>query len=91
MGSKMMRMVVVLLAQAVILTPGQVWACPVCFGAVDSPMARGMNWAIFALLGITGGVLCAFAAFFIYLLKRSRMMLGQEMSLPRSTQPGGGY
>ena len=91
MGSKMMRMVAMLLAQAWILAPGQVWACPVCFGAVDSPMARGTTWAVLVLIGITGSVLCAFAAFFIYLFKRSRMMLGQEASLPRSTQPGGGY
>ena len=91
MGSKMMRLVVTLSAQALILAPTQVWACPICFGDVDSPMARGMTWAVLVLIGITGGVLCAFAAFFIYLFKRSRMMLGQEGNLPKATQPGGGY
>ena len=91
MTGKIIPVALLIAVAWLMLAPAEAWACPVCFGAVDSPMARGMHWAIFALLGITGGVLCAFAAFFIYLFKRSRMMLGQEVSLPRSTQPGGGY
>ena len=42
-------------------------ACPVCFGASDSPLVHGSNLAILALLGVTVGVLGAFAAFFLHL------------------------
>ena len=37
-----------------------------------------MNWAVFTLLGITGGVLSGFVAFIFHLLKRSRQVLGNE-------------
>lgn len=36
-------------------------ACPVCFGAADSPMAEGMNAGIFVLLGVTATLLAAIA------------------------------
>ncbi len=49
-------------------------ACPVCYGAADSPMTDGMNVAILSLLGITGGVLAGFIAFFVYLRKRAKML-----------------
>ncbi len=91
MSASRLRAVVLLVAQSLILAPGYAWACPNCVGLADSPMVRGMSWAVFALLGITGGVLCAFAAFFMYLFKRSRRMLGQEVTLQRSAQPGRGY
>ncbi len=91
MSASRLRAVVLLVAQALILAPGCAWTCPNCVSVADSPMIRGMSWAVFALLGITGGVLCAFAAFFIYLFKRSRRMLGEEVTLQRSAQRGGGY
>ena len=67
----------VLLAMAVSLaTPQMSWACPVCFGDPNSQMAIGASWGILLLLGVTAGVLSAFAGFFLYLMKRSRMSLG---------------
>jgi hypothetical protein len=51
--------------------PAAVLACPVCFGQNDSPMAWGTNAGIFFMLGVTGAVLAAFAAFFIYLMRRA--------------------
>ena len=63
------------------------WACPVCFGDPNSPMAIGASWGILLLLGVTAGVLSAFAGFFLYLMKRSRMALGGErIDLSRSPQ-----
>ena len=91
MSAPRLRAVVLLVAQSLILAPGYAWACPNCVSLADSPMVRGTIWAVVALLGITGGVLCAFAAFFMYLFKRSRRMLGQEVTLQRSAQPGGRY
>ena len=54
-------------------------------------MTQAVGWGVVVLLGVTGGVLFAFAAFFVYLFKRSRRMLGQEVTLQSSAQPGGGY
>ena len=47
-------------------------ACPVCYGANDSPMTAGMNTAILVMLGITGFVLVLIAAFFVWLWRKSR-------------------
>jgi hypothetical protein len=49
-------------------------ACSVCFGDPDSPHTQGMNNAILFLLAVTAGVLAAFAGFFIYLWRRSRVV-----------------
>lgn len=66
----------VLIAIAFVVTFGMqnVIACPSCYGAPDSPMTEGMNMAILSLLGITGGVLMSFVAFFVYLRRRARML-----------------
>jgi hypothetical protein len=66
---------IVLIAALVLFESQAIFACPVCYGASDSPMADGVNAAILALLGVTGGVLSLFGAFFLYLRKRSRKTL----------------
>lgn len=53
--------------------PRPALACAVCFGQSDSPMAWGVNMGIFLMLGVTGAVLAAFAAFFVYLMRRARI------------------
>lgn len=63
----------------VLLTPAESWACPICFGTdPNSDIGQAMNWAVFALLGITGGVLSGFVGFIFHLIKRSRQALGHE-------------
>jgi hypothetical protein len=62
-----------LVAAALLAVPRIALACPVCFGQSDSPMAKGVNMGIFVLLGVIVSVLAAFAAFFVYLVRRSRM------------------
>jgi hypothetical protein len=49
-------------------------ACSVCFGQSDSPLAQGTNMAIFFMLGVTGVMLASFAGFFIYLIRRKRLL-----------------
>ena len=62
----------------VFLAAGDALACPICFGGdPDSQLAQGMNWAVFLLLGVTGGVLTGFVGFIFHLIKRSRQALGQ--------------
>ena len=47
-------------------------ACSVCFGASDSPLAKGANMGIFFMLGVTFFMLGAFGSFIIYLIRRQR-------------------
>jgi hypothetical protein len=51
-------------------------ACPVCFGAPDSPQVKGMQMGILVLLAITVAVLGSFAAFFLYLRRRQKLYGG---------------
>jgi hypothetical protein len=45
-------------------------ACAVCFGANDSLQFKGMQIGILVLLAVTGCMLVAFGAFFMYLKRR---------------------
>jgi hypothetical protein len=47
------------------LSPAPLFACATCYGASDSPMAQGMNWGIFTLLGVILSVLACVVAFFV--------------------------
>lgn len=60
-----------LLTIGLIAAPRAAFACPVCFGENDSPMALAMNMGILFMLIIVAGVLGAFASFFIYLIRRA--------------------
>jgi hypothetical protein len=53
--------------------PRAAQACAVCFGQSDSPMALSVNMGIYVLLGVTAGVLAAFGAFFVHLMRQARM------------------
>jgi hypothetical protein len=52
-------------------SPCPLWACAACYGASDSPMAAGMNWGIFTLLGVVVMVLSGIAGCGIYFVRRS--------------------
>ncbi|MCY4027463.1 MAG: hypothetical protein OXH75_14280 [Acidobacteria bacterium] len=77
----------------VVLAPAVAAACPICFGLEPgSDEARSLNWAVFTLLGVTGGVLSGFVGFMFHLLKRSRQALGSDPSFDaaaRRAEPGG--
>lgn len=47
-------------------------ACPVCFGAPDDPMVKGVNNGIWVLLGLVGAVQLGFVAMFWSFWKRAR-------------------
>jgi len=53
-------------------------ACAVCFGASDSLQFKGMQIGILVLLGFTGAMLAAFAAFFLYLRRRQNSFSATE-------------
>lgn len=62
-----------------VLMPGAALACPVCFGGdPDSAMIQSARWAVFALLGVTAGVLSGFVGFIFHLIKRARQAHGND-------------
>jgi hypothetical protein len=61
----LLTLVTLLLAQAVS-------ACPVCFGAPDDPMVKGVNNGIWVLLGVVGFVQIGFIALFFSFWRRAR-------------------
>ena len=77
-------------AMLAVLIPAAAEACPICFGAEPgSAEARSLNWAVFTLMGVTGGVLSGFVAFMFHLLKRSRQAIGSEETFDEQVGPGG--
>jgi len=80
---KTKHLVTVLIVLAV---PRAAFACPVCFGQSDSPMASAANLSIFVMLIITVAVLAGFATFFIQLIRRARM--AERLSAHGDTQEG---
>lgn len=56
---------------AAAMQPGSLWACAACYGQSDSPLAAGMNWGIFSLLGVVVAVLGGIAGFFVYLARKA--------------------
>ena len=67
-----------LLTIGLLAAPRAAFACPVCFGENDSPMALAMNMGILFMLIIVAGVLGGFASYFIYLIRRARRVAEQE-------------
>ena len=52
------------------MSPSPLFACAACYGKSDSPLASGMNWGIFTLMGVIVSVLVSIAGFFVYLIRR---------------------
>jgi hypothetical protein len=64
----------VLIAIAILLVPTVLSACPVCYGAPDSPMTKSSNNAIGFLLGVIGFVQIGFIAMFWSFWRRAKAM-----------------
>lgn len=72
----------ILITMLLLAAPRAAFACPVCFGQSDSPMASAANLSILVMLIIVGGVLAGFASFFIYLMRRARMFADDAAGRP---------
>ncbi len=53
-------------------------ACAACYGQSDSPLAQGMNWGIFSLLGVVVGVLTGITTFFVVISRKSAAVRAVE-------------
>ena len=76
------------LALGMIFHSPSVFACAMCYGKSDSPLAQGMNWGIFSLLAVIVTVLGGIATFFIYLARKSARTQSSapDAALPEPTQ-----
>ena len=59
---------------AALLLPAAAAACAVCFGDPEDPMAKGMNNAILALLGVVALVQAGLVAMFVSFWVRIRRL-----------------
>jgi len=62
----------IVIAIALVLTPAILSACPVCYGAPNSPMTKSSNNAIIFMLGIIGFVQVGFVAMFWSFWRRAK-------------------
>jgi hypothetical protein len=87
-GLGMIR-VVTMAAAIVIGGSSSVFACPVCFGALETPMIDGTKLGILVLLGITLAVQGAFVGFFLYLRQRAKRIADIDLDTEWSELQGG--
>lgn len=62
----------VVIALCLLLVPSILSACPVCYGAPNSPMTTSSNNAIMFLLGVVGFVQIGFIALFWTFWRRAK-------------------
>lgn len=68
------RWLITALVLVPVVLPETCLACATCFGKSDSRLAQGMNMGIFTLLAIVMVMWVGFAAFFIFIARRSRRL-----------------
>jgi len=87
MNFRKVKTLAALMLFAAALQPASVFACAACYGASDSPLAKGMNAGIFSLLGVVALVLGGFASFFVYLGKKSAEVNSPDAEPVQKTEP----
>jgi len=69
-------------ALAVLLVgPSSLFACPLCFGAEETPLINGAKLGVLVMLGVLFAVQGAFVAFFLHLRKRAKQNADIELDL----------
>jgi hypothetical protein len=63
-----------LITVVTLAVPRAALACPVCFWQSDAPMAYATNMGILMMLGVVAAMLSGFAAFFVHLSRRARLV-----------------
>jgi len=56
-----------------------VFACPMCFGADESPLIDGAKLGVLVMVAITLAVQGAFVAFFLYLRRRAKRIADLDL------------
>lgn len=68
---------------AVLLVPSAAAACPICFGATESPLLDSARLGVAAMAGLTVCVLGAFAGWFLRLAK----LEAEQVAAEREEEP----
>ena len=80
---------VLILATAVLLGGNSsAFACPVCFGALETPMVDASRLGVIVLLALTLSVQGAFVGFFLYLRKRAQRIADMDLDTEWSELQG---
>jgi hypothetical protein len=58
-----------------------VLACPLCFGAAETPLIDGAKLGVLVMLGVLFAVQGAFVAFFLHLRKRAKENADVEIDM----------
>jgi hypothetical protein len=70
----------ILTAALATLSPSPLFACAACYGRSDSPLAHGINWGIFTLLGVVVLMLSSIATFFVFLIRREAAAQARKLA-----------
>jgi hypothetical protein len=76
-----------ILLAATVLAPSSLFACAACYGKSDSPLAHGMNWGIFTLMGVILTVLTCIALFFVHVIRGEQAQIETDKNLPQQNPP----
>ncbi len=66
-------------AALVLIAGSPLLACPLCFGAEETPLIDGAKLGVAVMLGITFAVQAGFLGFFLYLRKRARRIADADL------------
>ena len=72
---------------AAALAPSPLFACAACYGKSDSPLAHGMNWCIFTLMGVILTVLTCITLFFVHVIRGEQAQIEADNNLPPQNPP----
>jgi len=61
-------------------SPSPLFACAACYGRSNDPLAHGINWGIFTLLGIVVLMLSSIATFFFFLIRRETAAQAKKLA-----------
>ena len=70
------------LIAAAALAPSPLFACAACYGKSDSPLASGMNWGIFTLMGVILTVLTCITLFFVHVIRGEQAQIETDNNPP---------
>ena len=82
-----MKLFRTILFAAAALAPSPIFACAACYGKSDSPLASGMNWGIFTLMGVILTVLTCITLFFVHVVRGEKAQTEAENNLPPQNPP----
>ena len=69
------------------LAPSPLFACVACYGKSDSPLAHGMNWGIFTLMGVILTVLTCITLFFVHVIRGEQAQIEADKNPPPQNLP----